>query len=723
MMKVLLIDNYDSYTHILADYLWQFSGRYPVILKNDSLSINDIACLEFDCIVISPGPGHPERESDFGVCHDLLLKYKHIPVLGVCLGHQGLAMVAGASVTLAPAPIHGKISRVVHNGDTLFKGIPSAFNVVRYHSLIVQPNANHENDSNGFDVIASTESDNLIMGIKIRGRNHYGLQFHPESAATEFGENIIQNFIEICRIDKQKRSVGKSKSIKCKHSAKKLLTHEIEWVDPEQIFLKTSNESKYCYWLDSAQVSKKSRYSIYGLSNNAYELRGQQVFKWKGSDKFSCNDSWFSILSEVCSELNWDSKQDNIPFKGGVVGFLGFECANLLALPIYKGGYGEETDGFFIQAENYWLFDHWKNKVFLCSVTDSISKHKRFCNKARKVVEQIARSPQPSINFYQTQTVEKNWRNELEITCSDSKESYMAKVHCIKDKLKHGETYEVMLSQEFLVHNEAEPEYIYQILRKTNPSTYSSFIRGPNFAVLSSSPECLFELKTNGSVRSEPIKGTRTVCTKKNEQVIQDLSNSEKERTELLMIIDLIRNDLAKVAEAGTTRVNQMYKVDTLPTLNQLVSVIKTKLRKDKNIVDLLHAVFPGGSITGAPKHRTMEIIRELESRRRGIYTGSIGFISHCGASHFNIAIRSLWASDKQVRFGVGGAIIADSDPEAEFFESLYKGYALLRAISLANCGRFWNLELSSKKEDFAATNMGVLPDEDQLESFFKTLL
>ena len=190
-MKTLLIDNYDSYTYILGHYIWKISDVRPTVIKNDSMTLEEIKGLRFDNIVISPGPGNPEVEKDFGVCKQVLETFSSIPTLGVCLGHQGIGAFAGARVINAPAVRHGKHSVIRHNGDRLFEGLPEKFKAVRYHSLVIDP----ASVTDDIEVLAAAEDDGQIMAIRLKSRPCYGVQFHPESIGTDFGEKLLRNFL------------------------------------------------------------------------------------------------------------------------------------------------------------------------------------------------------------------------------------------------------------------------------------------------------------------------------------------------------------------------------------------------------------------------------------------------------------------------------------------------------------------------------------------------
>ncbi len=194
-MKTIIIDNYDSFTYNLLQQVAKLSGDVPLVLKNDEASFEEIMALKPDHLILSPGPGRPEKVKDFGVCRELIL-HSNMPILGVCLGLQGIAHVFGGRVVHAKEPFHGRLSRVIHNNQALFNDIPSPFNVVRYHSLEVTdlPDC--------LAVTAQTE-DKVVMGLAHRDRPIWGVQFHPESIATEYGDQIINNFLFLAKAHKE----------------------------------------------------------------------------------------------------------------------------------------------------------------------------------------------------------------------------------------------------------------------------------------------------------------------------------------------------------------------------------------------------------------------------------------------------------------------------------------------------------------------------------------
>lgn len=264
------------------------------------------------------------------------------------------------------------------------------------------------------------------------------------------------------------------------------------------------------------------------------------------------------------------------------------------------------------------------------------------------------------------------------------KERYLQSIGRIKDYIRSGDIYQVNMTQRFTVECDKEPMELFHRLTHTNPAPFGTYLGYDDFQVLSSSPERFIRIR-NGEIETRPIKGTRP---RSNDPVVDAenrvaLENSAKDRSELLMIVDLERNDLGRSAEVGTVHVPELFVIETYPTVYHLVSTVKAKLRDDISPVACIKAAFPGGSITGAPKIRAMEVIDELEPTTRGLYTGSIGYLGFDGQVDLNIVIRTIVLKDKKAYFQTGGGIVWDSDAEMEYMETFHKAKALMRVLDV----------------------------------------
>jgi para-aminobenzoate synthetase component 1 len=293
------------------------------------------------------------------------------------------------------------------------------------------------------------------------------------------------------------------------------------------------------------------------------------------------------------------------------------------------------------------------------------------------------------------------------IHCNMDKEYYLRTVEKIKRYIFDGEVYQINFSQRFECEYEAEAINLYHWQNHYNPSGYAAYIDGGNFHIVSASPE-MFVTIDDDFIRTKPIKGTRrrideTVpknaqAKKTNTNNFNELLNSDKERAELNMIIDLERNDVAKICKPGTRKVTQPRTIESYPTVFHAVATVAGELRNEITICDILKAMFPGGSITGAPKIRSMEIIDETEPTARGVYTGSIGFIGIDGSACLNIAIRTIIIENRKAFAQTGGGIVADSDPGAEWAETITKARALLAGIKATQESKQRVIEIKKKQ-------------------------
>lgn len=278
--------------------------------------------------------------------------------------------------------------------------------------------------------------------------------------------------------------------------------------------------------------------------------------------------------------------------------------------------------------------------------------------------------------------IEKN-KNLAQFESNFKKEEYLRAINKMINYIIEGDIYITNMTQRLKVRSEKEPLEVFEYLRKHNPSPFGAYLDYGDFQIISASPERFIKMQNN-FIETRPIKGTR----KRGRDEIEDrklkeeLINSEKDKSELLMIVDLERNDLHRICELKSVQVSELFKVEAYATVFHLVSTIKGKMRNEYDFVDLLRATFPGGSITGAPKIRAMEIIDELENSRRDLYTGSLGYISFNGDCDLNIVIRTLVHKNGEYYLGVGGGITCESELEFEYEETLQKAKALLEALN-----------------------------------------
>jgi len=609
---ILLVDNYDSYTFNLAHLVAQAAGREPLVVPAGEAADlpQRVRAGEFSHVVISPGPGTPEREEDFGASRRVIeaAADADIPLLGVCLGHQGLAMLAGAAVTRAPEPRHGFVSTVTHSGEGIFAGIPQDFEVVRYHSL-------HVDEVPGITVHARSE-DGVIQALKVDGLNHWGVQFHPESVLTQHGAAIMRNFLGGWR----------------------LLHREVPGVlDCQRVFNAIRCDGNDAFFLDSADA--RGRFSILGDTAGTLSR----------SMSYSLDDG--NVLDTLDAELSTPVVDaPDLPFTGGWIGYLGYECAQL-TMPITLRHHSPYPDAYFVRPQSFIVYDHQAETAHLCALAG---------DGDTGLLDRLEQALKGAEGAGGTSIGEGSWSNP----------DYLGSIERAQELLRAGESYEVCLTDTFTAEATGD---IYPSLREHNPAPYAAHLIFDGVEVASASPERFLTVRGR-EVEAKPIKGT--IAADQDPALLDDA----KTRAENLMIVDLLRNDLSRVCEPGTVRVPGLMQVESYATVHQLVSTITGHLREGHSAVDAVRATFPPGSMTGAPKLRTCEIIDRLETSPRGVYSGALGYFGFDGQADLSVVIRTAVRAGDTITVGAGGAIVLASDPESELAERNLKAQSVLGA-------------------------------------------
>lgn len=684
-MRSLLIDNYDSYTYNLFQLMAQVYGVEPVVVHNDDPRCVELAD-ELRCVVISPGPGNPSDPHDFGICSEVLQEIR-VPLLGVCLGHQGIGAYAGADVVRAPQARHGYVSKVRHTSDELFRGIPQGFSAVRYHSLCLSEPLPPE-----LEPIAWSD-DGVLMALRHRQRPFWGVQFHPESILTEYGSRLLWNFGQIVT-SHQKRGVGAAGKLLYTAHTRKIPV----MADSAAIYSALFGRSRHTAWLDSVRTDRGLARFSYLVEASAqlgvvltYRLAEGKVFIEEVDGAVSCvHRSIFEVLDEEIGRRLINAPLLPFDLVGGFVGYFGYE------LKAECGASARHTsdlpDAVWIFADRLAVVDHIEGTIHLVALSGTLSHSEtaalRWLDSAETIVRGVASRCAARGEIDQPESPDlAALRASAEIALVRDREQYLADILLCKEKLLAGETYEVCVTNTLLFPRTVDPLDFYTRLRKRNPAPYSVYLSAGGVQIACSSPERFLRIDRSRMVESKPIKGTlpRDVIPDEDDRLRRSLASDPKTRAENLMIVDLIRNDLGRVCERGSVHVPTLMQVESYATVHQLVSTVRGRLRHDVSAVDCVRACFPGGSMTGAPKLRTMEIIDEIETRARGPYSGTIGFLSCEGTADLNIAIRMATFTEKYLVIGAGGAIVLDSDPGAEYDEMLLKAMAPMLGLSSAS--------------------------------------
>jgi para-aminobenzoate synthetase len=812
-LQLLILDNYDSYTYNLAQMLSQHCLHPPIVVPNDRYSswAALVAALpHFDAIVISPGPGHPACAADFGLCAQA---YRcGLPVLGVCLGHQGLALAFGGTVHRAPVVMHGRLSSIVHDGGGLFEGVPSPVSVVRYHSLLVDG----ASLPSCLCVTARTADDGLVMAMQHATRPIYGVQFHPESVCTAHGDAMLANFV---RLASQVRPyLSHARGELAPHTAtlplspptpppptppsrvrRHLLVCEPQLprsLPAEEVFTNLFGSAPMSFWLDAAGGSRRPRYSYMGCAGGPYShlvcQRESGVYTLRlaagdaeharselvpGTTPGTTIDEyiraalapWADPVTLRCQVPTIAGSQPileqapvasfstpggeraglltpELLFRGGFVGYLSYEAWRHLgpvaqepsmrarrreaaapsatppsAPPLSSRELGDPAgaEAAFMFADRLLAFDHAEGRLLLlclCEGPTTASALSWLARQQRALRRLAAMPPSQPTHAPPTAQAPASAGDTMQFVSDRGREHYLSDIRAIGDFLAAGESYEVCLTTTFRSPECPPPLDLYRRLRRTNPTPHAAYLRfdprrlcaqaqaqtpsdsptsvpaapadgiGPGGVVICcSSPERFMRVDRSRAVECKPIKGTaaRGATPAEDAAVAIALRTDEKSIAENLMIVDLIRNDLGRVCAAGSVSVPKLMHIETFQTVHQLVTTVCGQLDPREDAISAVAAAFPPGSMTGAPKARTMRLIDDLELQiPRGVYSGALGFFSVDGSADLNVVIRAAFLDAHGVSVAAGGAIVALSKAQDEWEEVLLKARPVMSAIA-----------------------------------------
>jgi para-aminobenzoate synthetase component 1 len=435
--------------------------------------------------------------------------------------------------------------------------------------------------------------------------------------------------------------------------------------DPAALFAPLA-ELPWAVWLDSGYPAGGGRYDILSADPLAWlQSDAQQTLIGDRDGKVQCSREDPLLLLR-----DWLGPRQNgaarLPFTGGALGYFGYDLGRRL-LPLSQP---EAADAMPTMAMGLYdwavVIDHWSRQAWWVGRGE----------QAQRAWEAWGASwcAPPALQ------APEGFGLDGDIAADISADDYLAAFARIQHYIRAGDCYQVNYAQRFRARFRGSPWAAYRQLRALNPAPYGAYLNLPCGQVLSSSPEQFLGLQGR-RVTTRPIKGTRPRQTDAaaDARIRAALADSAKDRAENLMIVDLLRNDLGRVCQPGSITVPQLFAVESFATVHHLVSTVTGELAEGCDALDLLRAAFPGGSITGAPKLRAMQIIDELEPAARGVYCGAIGWLGVDGAMDSNIAIRTLVIQDGEVRYWAGGGIVADSDGAAEYQESLDKAAAFFR--------------------------------------------
>lgn len=755
---IVVVDNRDSYTYNLVQLLLELSDHeVRVVDAGDPAAIGD--CLGWisaglvSGLVISPGPGHPANLIDFEgsarVLDAALAPRSNLPVFGVCLGHQGIALSLGGEVVAAPEAKHGWRSPLRHDGVGLFAGIPQGTLVTRYHSLAVR-----EPLPAGLRVTARSE-DGVVQGLEVEGRPVWGVQFHPESIASEHGRQLVANFVAAVDAadavghgpadhahrdspDRDGVDATADGGASARSEVSELFVASRLVRGPRAdgraaaesaatiVYRDVLRRASASVWVDVPDENgRQARWSI--LADDAPISDGQstsepaRVLRLLGDGSFEAAQRTLEQMRPVGAE--------GLAFRGGLLGYFGYELGlRMLGLePTTGGDDNAETlpDAWWLDPRRAVLVDRATGAVTVIATASTLAlaeaaaelfaaevdaaldnedgvRASRAARSARALASaRSARSARSADSARALDSARASGRVDsgdlpdaggtlVRGTWRTSREQYAADIARCREYLLAGDSYELCLTNEFRPDTDADPDALdlFLELRASDPAPYAALLEFDGGAVVSASPERFLRGTTGGDYETKPIKGTAARASDPlvDAAAARDLANDPKVFAENLMIVDLLRNDLGRVCTPGSVHVPSLMAVESYATVHQLVTTVRGSAPGVPPL-DVVRALFPGGSMTGAPKLRSVELLRDIERRDRGVYAGALGVLGADGSTELSIVIRTAVRDARGWSIGAGGAIVLASDPEAETLEVELKASALRRAFARAARG------------------------------------
>ena len=447
------------------------------------------------------------------------------------------------------------------------------------------------------------------------------------------------------------------------------------YIPAAEIFRLCAGE-KDSVFLDSSLVNTLGWYSIIGRHPYLKLVKEDETFTVNGEVRTDCT---FEAYVRDYLDTHKDKNTESLPILSGAIGYFSYEYGRKMqGIPSAQADLVKIPDAVLTFYDSFLIENCHEKRLYVIAngitqpAEDTLRETEQIIEKARQLqTEKMAKERNG-----QTSSV------SIRVMPNFEKEEYKQTVDRMIRYIIEGDIYIANMTQHLTVESEKAPLDVFYDLRRNNPSPFGGYLSGDGYEIVCASPERFLKMRKN-HVNTRPIKGTRKRgATPEEDQALRtELQQSEKDKSELLMIVDLERNDLNRVCKPGSVKVTELFTVEEYATVFHLVSDIEGELREGKNVIDLLEATFPGGSITGAPKYRAMEIIDELEHGRRNLYTGSIGYLTLDGDCDFNIVIRTALHKDGKYYLGVGGGITAESELEFEYEETLQKAKAVLEAL------------------------------------------
>ncbi|MCH1626915.1 aminodeoxychorismate synthase, component I [Fredinandcohnia quinoae] len=463
----------------------------------------------------------------------------------------------------------------------------------------------------------------------------------------------------------QRKRISFAKKIDCNQEKWFLRYKHLSKNEPHHILLESGRGGTY-------SIIGLRPFAILEGKNSKLSIKMGNESKTYDGDPLELMMDWMKVYG---SEPNPDQPD----FQGGAIGYISYDYARYIEKLSSEAEDDLQTpDLYFLVFDDVFIYEHQEQSLWI--ITNDFIENELQATNRLHMYEEMWSEPTKETNYSLIKSVDTDYQD-----VSLSEADFIKAVDKVREYIAQGDVFQVNLSVRQSQQVKSHPFEMYEALRKVNPSPYMAYLQTPEIQVVSASPELLIK-KKGKEVSTRPIAGTRSRGINDNEdmKLAQELIHNEKERAEHVMLVDLERNDLGRVCEWGSVEVDEFMVIEKYSHVMHIVSNVKGQLAEGKNLVDIIKATFPGGTITGAPKVRTMEIIEELEPVRRGIYTGSIGWIGFTGDMELNIVIRTMLVKDGFAHVQAGAGIVIDSNPKHEYKESLKKALALWKAKELS---------------------------------------
>ncbi|KAK3631503.1 para-aminobenzoate synthase, (PABA) [Elasticomyces elasticus] len=731
--SILYIDAYDSFSNNIIALL---RDNLPVTVE--SIKIDDSRFVlnddvfqkylnNFNAVVAGPGPGHPANSTDVGLIGKLwtLPDECTLPVLGICLGFQNLALAFGGDIERLNEPRHGLVRHLTHCDRDIFSGI-GELDATQYHSLHVRLSHDIEVDHStdpwtparkckqlvplAWD-LSDLNNGPILMAAWHCHKPFWGVQYHPESVCSSGGSELIQNWW--AEASRWNAVQGRQCDVTPPTVSRMIeqVTVSVEYRAPSPVgwravpyggkknvadlvnILRVQCERAEPILLESGVRDFKpvnpetGRFSIIGLpTKDALQLR------WSTKDRLLTLEAEgkvvyskqmpisgvYAAVESIMTEHKASHGPTDVPFWGGLVGYMSYE-AGLESIDVPPAAVEDaRPDVWFMLVERSVVVDHVKHCTYIQSLSESDEVW------LDHVVELVQ-----NLNSHTSELPSS--KPDGVIISGPNKAEYCAKVNACQKQLRAGESYELCLTDQTLIRNSAKPWALYQRLREANPAPFGAYLhfadaeKKHELDLISSSPERFLSWSRGGKCQFRPIKGTVKKEAGMTRKKAEEILRSEKERAENLMIVDLIRHDLNGVEGVRDVCVPKLMQVEEYATVYQLVSVIEGQLDTAASTTAALANSLPPGSMTGAPKKRSCELLGAIEaaSGPRGLYSGVLGYFDVGGGGDFSVIIRSAfkWSEDGVWTVGAGGAVTALSEPDAEWEEMLAKRQSLMDVL------------------------------------------